>query len=105
MFYFRRGATAVLVPGFLCQAGRRRPENVSILSSLLTELSPRLSLASSLVPTPGGGDSHLIVSSSRSGLDIGLGCTQSNSYIKTIQCTEKITVIYHLAPLQGDLFD
>ena len=35
MFYFRRGATAVLVPGFLCQSGRRRPENVSILSSLL----------------------------------------------------------------------
>ena len=35
MFYFWRGATAALVPGFLCQSGRRRPENVSILSSLL----------------------------------------------------------------------
>ena len=34
MFYFWRGATAALVPGFLCQSGRRRPENVSILSSL-----------------------------------------------------------------------
>ena len=31
MFYFWRGATAALVPGFLCQSGRRRPENVSIL--------------------------------------------------------------------------
>ena len=36
MFYFWPGATAALVPGFLCQSGRRRPENVSILSSLLT---------------------------------------------------------------------
>ena len=35
MFYFWREATAALVPGFLCQSGRRRPENVSILSSLL----------------------------------------------------------------------
>ena len=35
MFYFWRGATAALVPGFLCQSGRRRPENVSILSSLV----------------------------------------------------------------------
>ena len=35
MFYFWRGATAALVPGFLCQSGRRRPENVSILSSLI----------------------------------------------------------------------
>ena len=35
MFYFWRGATAALVLGFLCQSGRRRPENVSILSSLL----------------------------------------------------------------------
>ena len=34
MFYFWREATAALVPGFLCQSGRRRPENVSILSSL-----------------------------------------------------------------------
>ena len=37
MFYFWRGATAALVPGFLCQSGRRRPENVSILSSLMLE--------------------------------------------------------------------
>ena len=37
MFYFWRGATAALVPGFLCQSGRRRPENVSILSSLIIE--------------------------------------------------------------------
>ena len=43
MFYFRRGATAALVPGFLCQSGRRRPENVSILSSLLS--SPPLPLS------------------------------------------------------------
>ena len=35
MFYFWREATAALVPGFLCQSGRRHPENVSILSSLL----------------------------------------------------------------------
>ena len=35
MFYFWRGATAALVPGFLCQSGRRRPENDSILSSLM----------------------------------------------------------------------
>ena len=35
MFYFWREATAALVPGFLCQSGRRRPENVSILSSLM----------------------------------------------------------------------
>ena len=34
MFFFWREATAALVPGFLCQSGRRRPENVSILSSL-----------------------------------------------------------------------
>ena len=38
MFYFWRGATAALVPGFLCQSGRRRPENVSILSSLLERI-------------------------------------------------------------------
>ena len=35
MFYFWRGATAALVPGFLCQSGRRRLENVFILSSLV----------------------------------------------------------------------
>ena len=34
-FDFWREATAASVPGFLCQSGRRRPENVSILSSLL----------------------------------------------------------------------
>ena len=33
--FFWRGATAALVPGFLGQSGRRRPENVSILSSLI----------------------------------------------------------------------
>ena len=38
MFYFWRGATAALIPGFLCQSSRRRPENVSILSSLVTSL-------------------------------------------------------------------
>ena len=32
MFDFWREATAALVPGFLCQSGRRRPENVSILA-------------------------------------------------------------------------
>ena len=35
MFEFLREATAASVPGLLCQSGRRRPENVSILSSLL----------------------------------------------------------------------
>ena len=42
MFYFWRGATAALVPGFLCQSGRRRPENVSILSSLMCLCSKAL---------------------------------------------------------------
>ena len=35
MFEFWREATATSVPGLLCQSGRRRSENVSILSSLL----------------------------------------------------------------------
>ena len=35
MFEFWREATATSVPGLLFQSGRRRPENVSILSSLL----------------------------------------------------------------------
>ena len=35
MFEFWREATATSVPGLLCQFGRRRAENVSILSSLL----------------------------------------------------------------------
>ena len=35
MFEFWREATATSVPGLLCQSGRRRPENVSILSSLI----------------------------------------------------------------------
>ena len=35
MFEFWREATAASVPGSLCQSGRRRPENVSILSPLL----------------------------------------------------------------------
>ena len=34
MFEFGREATAASVPGLLCQSGRRRPQNVSILSSL-----------------------------------------------------------------------
>ena len=42
MFYFRPGTTAALVPGFLCQSGRRRPENVSILSSLMWRATERL---------------------------------------------------------------
>ena len=29
------------VPGFLCQSGRRRPENVSILSSLVVQRRQR----------------------------------------------------------------
>ena len=37
MFEFWREATAVLGPGLLCQSERCRPENVSILSSLLIE--------------------------------------------------------------------
>ena len=41
MFEFWREATATSVPGLLCLSGRRRPENVSILSSLL--LWPRRS--------------------------------------------------------------
>ena len=36
MFEFWREATATSVPGLLFQSGRRRPENVSILSSLLS---------------------------------------------------------------------
>ena len=36
MFDFWREATAASVLGFLCQSGRRRPENDSILSSLIT---------------------------------------------------------------------
>ena len=36
MFEFWREATATSVPGLLCQSGRRRPQNVSILSSLVT---------------------------------------------------------------------
>ena len=39
MFYIWREATAALVPGFLCESGRRRPENVSILSSLIGSFS------------------------------------------------------------------
>ena len=35
MFECWREATAASVPGLLCQSRRRRPENVSILSSLL----------------------------------------------------------------------
>ena len=42
MFYFWREATAALVPGFLFQSGRRRPENVSILSSLVNERNGNL---------------------------------------------------------------
>ena len=34
MFEFWRETTATSVQGLLCQSGRRRPENVSILSSL-----------------------------------------------------------------------
>ena len=37
MFEFWREATAASVPGLLCQSGRRRPENVSILISLLPD--------------------------------------------------------------------
>ena len=36
MFEFWREATATSVRGLLCQSGRRRPENVSILSSLIS---------------------------------------------------------------------
>ena len=39
MFEFWREATAASVPGLLCHSGRRRPENVSILSSLLASVS------------------------------------------------------------------
>ena len=35
MFEFWREATAASVPGLLCQSGRRRLENVSVLSSLV----------------------------------------------------------------------
>ena len=37
IFEFWREATASSVPGLLCQSGRRHPENVSIVSSLLFE--------------------------------------------------------------------
>ena len=39
MFYFWREATAALVPGFLCESGRRRPEihlKFPIMLSLLS---------------------------------------------------------------------
>ena len=39
MFEFWREATATSVPGLLCQSGRLRPENVSILSSLVLALT------------------------------------------------------------------
>ena len=39
-FEFWREAIATPVPGLLCQYGRCRPENVSILSSLLTTNDP-----------------------------------------------------------------
>ena len=35
MFEFSREATATSVPGLPCQSGHRRPENVSILRSLV----------------------------------------------------------------------
>ena len=38
--FFRRDATATSVPTSLCRSGRRRPENVHCLSSLIT--FPRL---------------------------------------------------------------
>ena len=42
MFEFWREATATSLPGFLCQSGRRRPENVSILTSLTKLLNGTL---------------------------------------------------------------
>ena len=36
LFEFWREATAASVPGLLCRSGRRRPENVSTLSSLVS---------------------------------------------------------------------
>ena len=41
MFEFWREATATSVPGLFCQSGRRRSENISILSSLLVLESNR----------------------------------------------------------------
>ena len=48
MFDFRREATAALVPGFLCLSGRRRPENVSILSSLVEKARVNVTVVDSL---------------------------------------------------------
>ena len=45
MFEFWREATAASVPGLLCQSGGRRPENVSILSSLKLQRRRTSSLA------------------------------------------------------------
>ena len=44
MFEFWREATATSVRGLICQSGRRRPENVSILSSLIS-VTPSETLA------------------------------------------------------------
>ena len=49
MFEFWREATAASVPVFLCQSGRRRPENVSILSSLMYDLNTLTTYAFILV--------------------------------------------------------
>ena len=50
MFEFWRETTAGSVPGLLGQSGRRRPENVSILSSQIGAAAPP---ASRLRETPG----------------------------------------------------
>ena len=42
MFEFWREATATSVPALLCQSGRRRPGNVSILTSLFTSATGRI---------------------------------------------------------------
>ena len=44
MFEFWREATATSVPGLFLQSGRRRPENVSILSSLIPDARPSVNL-------------------------------------------------------------
>ena len=59
MFEFWREATATSVPGLLCQSGRRRPENVSILSSLMKNEGTGSSNIVRAIPQLGIVDSYM----------------------------------------------
>ena len=49
MFEFWREATAASVAGWLCQSGRRRPENVSILKWLVSGWSAVIRVTASVI--------------------------------------------------------